>query len=231
MKRLSFAITAVALSSSMLSACGGAAAPAAAPVASPAAQAAPADQAANGAAPAGAPGTPGAPGQGFPRGGFANMKRAAELPADNPVVSGPIISHSGNTLMVRVGFGRRGQGQGQATPVPGPTATLAPPIAVEIDASTKIYSDTTVFDPAAAQDGQQVQQTVKLISSLDELNIPANANSAGAGAGAGNGGPGGPGGSGFVQVWGDTSTGKLVATVILYSRPRGRPGPQSTPTP
>ncbi len=226
MKKITFAVSVLTLCSLMLTACGGAAAPA--------------DQTANSApvaAPAG--GAVGQNGQGGPGGGgpggFVNInrKRAPELPADNPIVSGPIVSHSSTSLMVRVGFGRRGQGgpgQAQGTPPVGPTATLAPPVAVEIDASTKIYSDTTQFDPAATQNGQEIQQTVALVDSLDALNIPADsANTEGA-----NGNSGFGNNRGTVQVWGDTSTGKLVATVIVYSVARGRPpgqGQQATPTP
>lgn len=205
--RFTYALSVALMVGLLLTACGGTTAPA--------------DQA-NAGDPAGGGGQR-QNGQGGNRVNFTR-KRAPELPADNPIVNGPIVSHTGNTLMVRAGFGQR-RGQNNGTPQAGPTPTLAPPLAVEVNASTKIYSDTTAFDPSTAQNGQEIQQTVALVDSLDALHIPAD----GASTENTNGNGFFGGNEGFVQVWGDTSTGKLVATVLVYSRPRQRPN--GTPAP
>lgn len=171
-------------------------------------------------------GTPGQePGAG--PGANMNMTRAAELPTSEPNVTGMIASRNGNSITIRSGRpqGQRGApadgtapAEGGAPPEGGAPAEGTAPAAgnagvtveVIVDAETKIYKDTTQIDQAAQQNGQEIQQTVEQVDSLDALDTTKGA---------------------MLQVWGESSTdGVWTADVIVYSEVTGRPnGQQTTP--
>lgn len=193
MKRPISFIVGLSVCGALLAGCGGAG-----PTAS-SGQAGPAQQ------PAGV--NAGQDGQLPPPGGLPNFTRAPELPAGDPSAAGIFVSRNGDTITLRGGMGdMRPQGTPPAiapdgTP-PAFDANAGTAIDVVIGENTKLYRDVTQFDPAGMQSGQALQQQVQTADSLDALGV---------------------GEGGLVQVWGETSGGKLMASVIVYSQLPARP--------
>ena len=171
-------------------------------------------------------GTPGQePGAG-PRANI-NVTRAAELPTSEPNVTGMVASRNGNSITIRSGQpqGQRGTPPEGTAPAEGgtppeggsPAEGGTPPegnagvtVEVIVDADTKIYKDTTPIDHATQQNGQEIQQTIEQVESLDALDTTDGAT---------------------LQVWGESSADNVwTADVIVYSAFTGRPnGQQTTP--
>ncbi len=127
---------------------------------------------------------------------FVNRKRAPELPTDAPVLRGAILSHTVSAITVRA--------------MSGDAPTEVPQsVTVRIRSTTAIYLDTTVSEGAAAS-GAEIQQMVTKVDTLQALDLQSMIGSGG-------------GTEGFALVWGDASTGELVATVIVVLRQQGRP--------
>jgi hypothetical protein len=145
------------------------------------------------------------------------MQPAPELPTTQPVATGFVVNHTGDSLVVQMGNPnfRQGQGQGQGNgprPTPNGTPRSRPTVTgqgtvvtVTVTSDTVVYQDVTFANLNGQRPSGSVQQRVEK-SSLDALT-----------------------GNERVTIWGDQTGDQITAKVVVFTQFRGGGQPQQQP--
>lgn len=144
----------------------------------------------------------GAPGAGAQMREFKmpKIKRAPDLPASAPDLTGLYLRRQDNSLFIGTGnvtlaIPPAGASGGQMS-----AKTDGPMVEVVITRNTQIYKDTTPITFEAIELGKEIQQKVELIGSLDELADQLDEASG-------------------LTVWGTRNGDRYIAQMVLYRPP------------